>query len=291
MDDYTHSMGVFLNKDNIRIFHRSWLAAKPQGVVLISHGLGEHSGRYKHLIRFLRGHHISFYAIDHKGHGKSGGKRGHTESFMDYIDDLKQFKDTVIDKEVHGSPVVLLGHSMGGLIAAKYALTYPNTIDALILSAPAFFPGRPIPALQITAAKILAALMPRATQSNKLNPEDLATDAETVDAYIKDPLVHDRISFKWFVEFLATADICLKQANQLTMPLLAIHGKNDRMVDIKGSETVYQKAGSRDKQLILFDGLRHETMNEIPEERKKVLETVSEWILEKTGHSEKTRVA
>ncbi|MDY6906048.1 MAG: alpha/beta hydrolase [Thermodesulfobacteriota bacterium] len=291
MDDYTHSMGVFLNKNNIRIFHRCWSAEKPRAVVLIAHGLGEHCGRYKHLIRRLRGHHISFYAIDHKGHGKSGGKRGHTERFTDYVDDLKQFKDTVIDKEMHGVPVFLLGHSMGGLIATQYALTHPDAFDGLILSAPAFMLARPMPAVQAGIVKILSAMIPRVTMPNRLNPADLSSDTAVVAAYINDPLVHERVSMKWLVEFTATAEACLSQTARLTLPLLIIHGKGDRIVAVKGSEIAYQNAQSTDKQLALFDRLRHETMNEQPAERKEPLDMVAQWIMERTEQSEKTRVA
>jgi alpha-beta hydrolase superfamily lysophospholipase len=276
---YQHSMGVFLNKDNIRVFYRSWTVENPRGLVFLCHGLGEHSGRYNPLIHKLRDRQISFYALDHKGHGKSGGRRGHTERFTDYCHDIHQYITTLIRPGAPGLPLFLLGHSMGGLIAALHVLTFPGDIDALVLSSPAFMPAMPISSLQRLGAPLLARLMPRLSLSNRLNPEALSSNQETVAAYLKDPLVHNRITVQWFTEFLAAADQCLDRGSEVTLPLLIFHGTDDAVVSVEGSRRFYEQASSPDKTLKIFDGLRHETMNESPEKREPVLCLAADWIV------------
>lgn len=279
---YQHSMGVFLNKDNIRVFYRSWAVADPRGLVFLCHGLGEHSGRYKHLINILRDQRISFFALDHKGHGKSGGKRGHTECFSDYCQDIHQYITTLIRPEYPDLPLILLGHSMGGVIAALHVSTYPDEIDALILSSPAFEPAIPVSFMHRLGASMLVRVMPRSACSNKLNPNDLSSDPETVMAYLQDPLVHDKITFQWFTEFLSATRQCLERAPGITLPLLVFHGANDAIVSAEGSRRFSESAASPDKTLKIFEGLRHETMNETPEKREPALRLVADWIVNHT---------
>jgi acylglycerol lipase len=278
MTSYKHLTGTFTNKDGLDIFHQRWMVDDPRGAVLIVHGLGEHSGRYGHLLDAMASDHICFFALDHQGHGRSGGKRGHVNDFADYAADIKQYIDQVVRKEAAGMPLICMGHSMGGLIAALFALTHQQDITALILSAPAFVPAVKVPAIQAAAARILSRILPRLTQSNKLNASDLSHDPSTVTAYQADPLVHDRVSTAWFVSFQATAEECLARAGDVTLPLLVVHGTADKMVSAEGSRMFFDKAGSSQKTLKLFGGLYHETMNELPKDRQVVLDVISDWI-------------
>lgn len=278
MPPYTQTTGVFKNSAGIDIFHQRWMVENPRGAVLIIHGLGEHSGRYGHLLDAMTDTQACFFALDHQGHGRSGGKRGHIDDFADYVADIRQFIDQVIKKEAPGLPLICLGHSMGGLIAAYFALSHQPGLTALILSAPAFIPGVKVPAVQAAAAKIFSRILPRLTQSNKLNADDLSHDPETIRDYLADPLVHDRVSTRWFVSLLATADQCLARAGELTLPLLVFHGTEDKMVSAEGSRIFFDRARSVDKTLKLFGGLYHETMNETPQDREVVLRTVADWI-------------
>lgn len=280
MQGYDHRMGVFLNKHRIRIFYRSWSVENPKGLVFLCHGLGEHSGRYSHLINALRGRGISFYALDHKGHGKSGGKRGHTDTFADYCDDIHQYITTLIRPDMPDLPIILLGHSMGGLIAALHALTFPGDINALVLSSPAFEPTVPVPLFQRLGAALAVKIMPRLSQDNKLNPDDLSSDKKTVEDYKNDPLVHTTVTVQWFIEFMAATRKCMERASEITRPLLVFHGGDDAIVSPEGSRRFFEKAASPDKTLKVFDGRRHETMNETPDKREPVLKMVTDWILD-----------
>ncbi len=283
MKYYKHTMGVFLARDLVRIFYQGWIPPLPKGVLVISHGLGEHSGRYMNLIGALEGKGIAVYALDHRGHGMSGGKRGHVDSFMKYIGDLKQLLDEVIHREFRNPPLVLLGHSMGGLIAMKYVLTHHHDYGALILSAPALIPAVPVPPGKRILGRILTWIFPKLTLNNELDPSDISTDLEAVRAYREDPLVHDRVSARWYTEFIDTASECLKRAPELRMPLLLVHGTGDRMVSPRSSKIVYERAGSPDKQIQFFEGLFHETMNEEAENRMKVLRLLRDWIVAKVS--------
>ena len=282
MKEYKHSTGTFIGKGGTEIFFQSWTVPSPRGVVVIAHGLGEHSGRYGNLIELMKGKGISFYALDHRGHGRSGGRRGHVDSWMDFIYDLKLYVNFVKDDNKK-TPMILLGHSMGGLIACNYALTYPDDIDALILSSGAFIFAVKLPAWKESLARSLSKYMPTLAMSNGLNPADLSHDRETVVSYMSDPLVHDRATARLYTEFLTASQECLARAKELRIPMLVFHGRSDRIVDYKGSERIYESAPTarKDKSLYVFPNLFHETMNEAEKDRERVLDIVSRWIVER----------
>ncbi len=282
MADYKHDTGTFVGKGGTEIFFQSWTVANPRGVLVIAHGLGEHSGRYGNIIERLKGGGVSIYALDHRGHGKSGGRKGHVDSFMDFIYDLKIYINLVRD-ENRKAPLILLGHSMGGVIALKYALTYPDDVNSLILSSAGLVPAFEVPKLKLSMGKFFSKHMPSLTLSNGLKPEDLSHDASVVQAYIKDPLVHDRITARWSTEYLDTAAECIERSSGLKMPLLVFHGQGDRIVDYRASETVFKKASAKNKELHIFPDLYHETMNEVVQDRKKVLDMAAGWILRRLG--------
>ncbi len=284
MKGYSHGTGTFIGKGGIEIYFQAWMVEKPRGVVVISHGVGEHSGRYANLIERMQGSGVSFYALDHRGHGRSGGNRGHVVSFMEYIQDLKVFITQI--KDQYGSlPVVLLGHSLGGVIAMKYALTHPADLRALVLSSAGLVLSVKVPEWKKKMGLFFSRHIPALSMRNELDANDLSHDRLSVDAYVKDPLVHDKVTARWYTEFIAAGDECLRRASELRMPLLVIHGKADKMVDYRGSERVYAGVSTpaKDKELHIFSGLYHETMNETPPERKKVLDAVAKWIAAHLG--------
>jgi alpha-beta hydrolase superfamily lysophospholipase len=279
MTAYKHNMGVFLSSDRVRIFHQSWQVPNPRGILVVSHGLGEHSGRYQNLLEALSGKGVSLYASDHRGSGMSGGIRGHVDDFSKFYKDIKHLIDTVVKKENPGAPIMLLGHSMGGLIAELYALTYPEDLAGLILSAPALMPSVEVPAWKKNMSKVVSKLFPRMTVSNEIDPNDISTERAVVQAYLDDPLVHDRVSTKFYQEYLNAAAQAIQRAKELRMPLLLIHGTADKMVSVESSRHIFHEAASQDKTMEIFDGLFHETMNEQVEQREKVLGIMEQWIL------------
>lgn len=277
MSNFKETMGIFAGVNNAQIHYKSWKVEKPRGVIVIAHGLGEHSGRYDNLIRIMENDGVSFYALDHRGHGRSEGKRGHISSFSEYTEDLKTLIK-LVQKENHAVPTILLGHSMGGVIAFQYALNNPQDISGLILSSAGLIPAGELPVWKKMLAGVLSQIAPALAMSNGLNSSDLSHDQAVVEAYVSDPLVHDRVSSRWFVEFARAGVDSLSRAAELNMPLLIIHGADDKIVDFRGSKEVMTKASSLDKQFYLFEGLYHETMNEVSPEKEKVVNSIREWI-------------
>ena len=286
---YRHNSGTFVGRGGCEIFFQSWSAQSTRGAIVLVHGVGEHSGRYGNIIGRLDGKKISVYAHDHRGHGKSGGKRGHIDSIEDYIYDLKTFVDYIRDQNKK-IPMVLFGHSMGGLIALKYALTYPEDMDALVLSSPGLVPSFRVPAWKSALGRLLSRLMPDLQMRSGIDPGHVSRDEKVVRAYVEDPMVHDLVTARWFTEITSTAGECMERAGELTMPLLVFHGKDDKIVDFSGSVRVFENFRSKNKELRMFDGLYHETMNEPETDRKKVLDYVERWLMKNVFSPKKSPV-
>ena len=278
MGPYSHDTGSFTGKGGIEIFFQKWLVDKAKAVLVIVHGLGEHSGRYDNILKSLEGKKISAFAIDHRGHGKSDGKRGHIDSFMDYVYDLKLFIE-FIKEENRGLPIILLGHSMGGVIAARYSMTYPDDVSMIIMSSPGLAVTAKIPEWKKNVASFFSSRIPSLLFPNGLKVQDISHDQEVVSAYENDPLVHNKISARWSVEFVKAGEECLINAKNIKKPILLLHGKNDNIADYKGTEEFFNAVSSTNKKLYLYEGLYHETMNEIPEEREKVMHDITDWIM------------
>jgi len=199
MAAYQHSTGTFIGKGGIEIFFQQWEVANPKAILIIIHGLGEHSGRYGNLIDALQNKGIAIYGLDHRGFGRSGGKRGHVDSFMDYIYDMKIFVNMLKDKHPN-KPVIMLGHSMGGVLALKYALTHAEDLDALILSSPGLVPAIKVPAWKKNLAIFLSSKIPSLTMPSGLDATTISRDKEVVKQYLADPLVHDKVTPRFYVK-------------------------------------------------------------------------------------------
>jgi lysophospholipase len=244
---------------------------------VIVHGLGEHSGRYQPLVRALQGHRISIASQDQRGHGRSEGRRGHVDRFDDYIADLGSLLDTA-RTENSGCGTFVLGHSLGGVIAARYALDHPGELSGLILSAPGFVSRVPVPPWKDWLGRVCSRVVPGLTLRSGIDVEALSHDPGVRAAYRADPLVHGVASARWYTEFEAATRGCLDEARRLALPLLAFHGASDSVVSSSGTELFVERASSTDKTLAVFPGLYHEPMNESETARSSVLAHVVTWL-------------
>lgn len=278
MADYIHQTGELTSTDGKKLFYQTWKKAEPKGIVIICHGVGEHSDRYTNFLDSVQDTELSVYGLDHRGHGRSEGKKGHIMSFDEYIDDFNLLVKIARD-ENNSLPLIIMGHSMGGVIAFKYVLKYGQNFAGLILSSAGLKTKVEVPPFKAKAALFLSKTFPSLTMSSGLDSGMLSHDQNVIEAYLKDPLVHDQVSSRWYTEFVSAGQECLKRATELALPLLIIHGQADGIVDCRGSEEVMEKAGSRDKELYIFEHLYHETMNEIAADREKVLTIVKTWIV------------
>lgn len=268
--------GKFEEADGAEIFYRYAVSKDDKAGVVICHGLGEHSGRYTNLTDLLRPAHIAYFAMDHRGHGRSSGRKGRILRFEQLLSGVRQTVDFARAQLGEGKKLILFGHSMGGLIAANYALRFPESIDGLILSGAALKLAAPVPAVKGAAGKLLSSIMPGLAMGNELDVNGLSRDRAVVEAYLADPLVHDRISTRLFTELLNGMDSAHTRAKALTLPTLIFHGGADILTHPEGSKEFFDAISSEDKTLKIYDGYFHETLNELGKEA--VLDDVMAWI-------------
>jgi len=273
--------GNFVSSDGTRIFYRRWVPQKARFQLVVSHGLGEHSGRYGHVVDALGPLGASFWILDHRGHGDSQGKRGHVNDFNDYVGDLKRLVSMAAADGGADFPTLLLGHSMGGLIALSFARQYPRDMDGLIISSP-LLGVNPLPSLLLRAmARLLSIVWPSLSLGNKLDPALISHDADQVAAYMQDERVHAAISARWFVQCLAEIHRTGNAASGIRTPVLMQIAGDDRLVDPKASLAYYAAMTVSDKTLCHYETLYHEVYNETPPEREQVLDDLRDWISER----------
>ncbi len=265
--------------DGLRLYLRRHVISNARGEILITHGFGEHSGRYGALTDHLLNHNYSVTAYDHRGHGLSDGLPGHVESFAEYDEDLEKMINSVRARSQVTS-LFLIGHSMGGLIALRYAARKGGTINGTIVSAPLIEVAVPVPAHKLMIARVGARMAPRMRLDNEINPSNLSRDPDVGRAYAADPLVNRKVSAKWFAEATQAMHEVAEWAARITTPLLVMHGSEDRLASVEATKRLFDRAGSSDKELVIYPGFYHELFNE--PEKQEVYERVTDW-LEKRG--------
>ena len=266
--------------DGLALHLRSWPAAQPRGTVLIVHGLGEHIGRYAHVAARLVAEQWRVVGHDQRGHGRSGGARGAVHRPDDYLADLAQVVDAV--RAVHPGPLVLLGHSLGGLIAARFVLGAIDTpapawrreVDALVLSSPALDPG--MNGAQKALLAVLGPLAPNLAVGNGLKPAWISRDPAVVKAYVDDPLVHDRVTPR-VVRFIVDEGLAVRAAApRWRCPTLLMWAGADRCVAPAGSAAFAAAAPAERVQTRMFAPLFHEIFNE--PEQADVFGVLTGWL-------------
>jgi alpha-beta hydrolase superfamily lysophospholipase len=259
------------------LFGQAWLPDEaPRAVVVVSHGLAEHGGRYSGLASRLVARGFAVYALDHRGHGRSSGPRANIERFDYLVADLGGFIGRA-QRQHPDTPVVLLGHSMGGAIALGAALKYRDVLRALVLSAPALAAGEAIPRLKLLMVRMLSALAPN-TGALTLPAAAVSRDRAVVQAYENDPLVHrGAIPARTLAELLAAMQRLQQKAHELRLPVLIQHGTADSLVPLPATHPVYRQLGqSRQRTLLVYEGLFHEVYNE--PERDRVIADLENWL-------------
>lgn len=251
---------------------RGWLPERPRAAVLIVHGYGEHSGRYEHVGRWLAERGLAAHAYDHLGHGRSSGVRCHVRRFDDYLDDLARVLDR-IRQEAPELPLVLLGHSMGGLVVAKFARERRPDVAGVALSGPALgLAGAVRRRLWLT--RVLRLFAPRMALDAGLDPKGLCTDPRVVEAYLADPLVERRMTVSLAAELMKAVSRTGPGGADVALPLLVLHGDDDPICGPAFAERFASAAPHG--RFVRYPGLRHEILNEPSWER--VLENLLAWL-------------
>jgi alpha-beta hydrolase superfamily lysophospholipase len=262
-------------KDGLDLFTQSWKVADPKSILILTHGYNDHSGRFAHVGQALNAAGYSLYAYDVRGHGKSGGQRGHTPGFSYFLDDL----DIVIadaGKDAPGKKIFVYGHSMGGNITLNYAIRRPVGLSGVVATGPwlklAFEP----PAVQLAMARLIGMVAPSFSQDNKMNLPGLSRDEAVQEAYRTDPLLHGKISVNLLMEITKNGLTALAEAGSLQLSVLLLHGGADPITSAPATEEFYKAAGSTDKTFKLYPGMRHEIHNEIG--REEVFTDMTNWL-------------
>ncbi len=273
-----HVEGQFAGIKGLEIFWQSWQVQEmpARAVVVISHGAGEHSSRYEHVAIRYAGLGYPVYALDHRGHGRSAGPR----ALIDRLEHAAADLDVLIGlarREHPEVPLFLLGHSLGATIALRYALRHQDKLDGMILSGTLAVIDLP-PAPVRLAAKALSAIAPRLPVLS-VDPATISRDPREVQAYRTDPLVHHgKLPVRTVAEIADATEAFPQQLGNLTLPLLLVHGSEDRLVSVRGSRLVHERASSDDKTLKIYDGLFHEVVNELSDDREHVLTDIGAWL-------------
>lgn len=278
-----HETSGFVGAAGTPIFSQAWLpAGPPLAVVVVAHGLAEHGGRYAPLATRLAGLGVAVHLPDHRGHGRSGNApqlgRANLGRWHDAVQDL--WTQIALAIEAHPRrPVFLVGHSMGGALALDVALHHPDALRGLVLSGPALGTGEPTTGPRVAIARILSRIVPGAPVL-RLRAEFVSRDPEVVRAYESDPLVHHgAIPARTAVELLDAMTRLQHEAAALEMPVLVMHGGDDRLVPLAATLPVYRRIGAADQTVRVLEGLYHEILNE--PEREAVVAEMCSWILQR----------
>lgn len=258
------------------LFYRSWLAAdQPSAVVLISHGLGEHSGRYEHVAAAFTAAGFHVFALDHLGHGQSPGKRAFVSRFSELTDGVAELR-AHIAHEHPSMPVYLVGHSLGGLIAASTVLSAAQDYAGLLMTGPALGVPTPPPAWQVLLLRVFSAVAP-GLKALELDANAICRDPAVVEDYVADPLVHhENIPARMVVSLFDEGARVMASAKDISMPVLLLHGAEDQLTSASASTEFVDMLASSDKQCTIYDGMYHELFNE--PEQEEILNACCEWI-------------
>jgi alpha-beta hydrolase superfamily lysophospholipase len=262
--------------DGTKLAIRDWPLnnkEKQRGLVLVVHGLGEHCGRYELFANKLNDWGFAVRGYDHYGHGESGGKRGKITDDQHLLNDLKEIIEETREKYNKGHPLILFGHSMGGLIAARL-VSMGTEVKCLILSSPALELG--LSQRQKMLLAIMRRIAPDLCLGNELNPKELSHDLTVVQEYLQDPLVHDKISARLAMFLQNQGQEVRGHAHTWKTPTLLLYAGDDRIVSPEGSEYFSQASPTEITDAHCLRGMYHEIFNEI--EKEKVYAKLKIWL-------------
>ncbi len=279
MEPPIHTTEHVRTEDGLRLYFQGWLPpeSKPEGLLLFVHGLGEHSGRYRNPVDYFVPRGWACYSGDLRGHGRSPGRQVHVRSFDEYALDVDSFEARV--RELHPElPRLLVGHSMGGLVAIRYALSHADAFDAAVISSPGLgtHPALEPPRVLKAIATVLSRLAPRTLFASNLDTEAISRDPEVVAAYRADPLVSSKVSARWYTSMMAAMADAHARAGELRLPMLVMQSGADRLVDPEATRRWAEAAPPELVELVVWEGFYHEMMNE--PEKERVFAKMEEWL-------------
>jgi alpha-beta hydrolase superfamily lysophospholipase len=268
------------DKEGLKFHARGWEPDKnPKAAVALVHGHGEHLGRYKHVGEAFSKAGYALMGADLRGHGQSGGPRGHADSIEVFMQDIDLLLEHVHGR-YPGLPTFLYGHSIGGVLVLNYALRRKPDLTGVIATSPALHTVVEQQAAKAMMARVLGDLLPTVTIMTGLQTSELSRDPAVEHAYIEDPLVHSKVSLRFGKLMLEANQWALQHASEFTLPLLLMHGKADKIAFPSSSEEFAAAVGAK-ATLVMWDDLYHETHNEL--NKAEVMQTTIRWMDQQLG--------
>lgn len=268
-----------VNADGQYLFCRYWKpSGTPKALIFVSHGAGEHCGRYDELAQMLKGLDMLVFAHDHVGHGQSEGERMVVSDFQVFVRDLLQHVDTV-QKDYPEVPIFLLGHSMGGAISILAAAERPTHFSGMVLISPLVLANpESASTLKVLAAKLLNFVLPNISLG-RIDSSVLSRNKSEVDLYNSDPLIcHAGVKVCFGIQLLNAVSRVERAMPRLTLPFLLLQGSADRLCDSKGAYLLMESSRSQDKTLKMYEGAYHVLHKELPEVTNSVLHEINTWV-------------
>jgi len=280
--DVSHEESTFEGTGGLQLFSQSWrpVSEEPRAVLIVVHGLRDHSTRYGELAEHLVGQGFAVHAFDLRGHGHSEGVRVHIDSFEEYLTDLGLFLERVRQREP-GRPVFLLGHSMGGAIVTLFTVEKKPDIQGMVLSAPALKPGADVSKALIATTKVIGGVLPN-LKVLELDPKQFSRDPAVVKENETDPLIFQQGGpARTASRLLGALNTISERMEEVSTPVLVMHGTADTVTDPEGSKALVKSARSTDKTLKLYHGLYHDLLHE--PEKAEVIGDVAQWLKERVA--------
>lgn len=277
-----HLESKYETHDGLSLFLQAWIPIHPKAAVFLVHGLGEHSSRYLHVAERLTENDIAVFTFDGRGHGKSSQPKpdAYFSNYEDYLKDI----DALYNKAagyLPKLPIFIYGHSMGGVLVATYVIKYKPEPRGIILSAAALKPAVGTSKILITVSSLISKYTPK-LKVLKLNPDLISHDKKAINDYNKDPLVyHEAIPARTAYEVLRMMRKLEEKAATFSLPVLIMHGSEDKVTNPEGSGEFFRNITSQDKTLIPYPGLYHELHNEL--EKEEVIKKIISWMKKRIG--------
>ena len=265
---------VWTGGNGLSMYAREWRVERPRAIVALVHGLGEHVQRYEHVAAHLNAAGYAVLGMDLRGHGQSGGKRGHAADYAALLDDVKQLLREA-ELRYPALPVILYGHSLGGNLVLNYALRRKPNLRGLVATSPFIRETHPQSGVKVGLGKLMRNIYPSLTLPNGLDVNGISRDATVVERYQKDPLVHGNLSAAMGIGTLEAGQWLADFSGHVTCPTLLIHGTADPITDPEATAAFAERVQG-DLTFHAFEGLYHETHNE--PEQAEVLQTISDWL-------------
>ena len=261
--------------DGLELFMQYWAPeGQAKGVICLIHGIGEHSSRYEHVAKKLVANKYIMLTSDLRGCGKSQGKHGYIPSYDALLEDIDLLIKSA-SRLFPDLPVVLYGHSLGGSLVLHYDMHRKNKLLGLICTSPWLKLVDEMPGLVVGLIRFLYWIIPGFVISSGLDPKKVSRDQSVVEKYKSDPLIHDKTSFRVYIQFTDAARYIMKNSGKLSLPVLLMHGSDDLITDPKASQELYN--GNKEKiNFKLWNGLHHETHNE--PEKNEVIDFLIQWL-------------